>query len=111
MLERIFRTQVPAVQGEYGNCESEPERGVKIILFADSICYNTSSCVRISRYSFDETGPRMTTEKDHKPEKKKESEQDIRDLPAKKDVKGGSAKDKTRTSGRTGEIDFMRDYD
>jgi hypothetical protein len=53
----------------------------------------------------------MTKEKDHKPEKEKKSEQEIRDLPPKKDVKGGSSKEKEHSSGRTGEVDFMRDYD
>ena len=36
----------------------------------------------------------MTKEKDHKPEKEKESEQEVRDLPPKKDVKGGNSKEK-----------------
>ncbi len=53
----------------------------------------------------------MTKEKDHKPEKEKESEQEVRDLPPKKDVKGGNSKEKVRSSTRTGEVDFMRDYD
>ena len=53
----------------------------------------------------------MTEEKDHKPEKKKEPEQEVRDLPPKKDVKGGNSKEKEHSSTRTGEVDFMRDYD
>jgi hypothetical protein len=57
----------------------------------------------------------MTKEKDHKPEnekeKGKESEHEVRDLPPKKDLKGGSSKEKGRSSGRTGEVDFMQDYD
>ena len=54
----------------------------------------------------------MTTEnKDHEPEKEKESDKDIRDLPPRKDVKGGNSKEKARGSGRTAEADFMPDSD
>ena len=49
--------------------------------------------------------------KDRKPEEGKESEQEVRDLPPKKDVKGGSSKEKGHSSGRTGEVDFMPKYD
>jgi hypothetical protein len=60
---------------------------------------------------FAEIGPRMTKEKEDKPEKEKESEQEVRDLPPKKDLKGGSSKEKERRSGQTGEVDFMQAYD
>jgi hypothetical protein len=53
----------------------------------------------------------MTKQENHKPEKQRESEQEVRDLPPKKDVKGGNSKEKERSSSRTGEVDFMRDYD
>ncbi len=52
----------------------------------------------------------MTKEKDHNPEKEKEPKQGVRDLPPKKDVKGGKADEKEKDSGRTGEIDFMQNY-
>ena len=58
-----------------------------------------------------ENGPRMTKEKDHKPEREEESEEEVRDLPPKKDVKGGNSKEKGRDTGRTGEVDFMRGFD
>lgn len=54
---------------------------------------------------------RMIKEKDHRPEKKKEPEQEVRDLPPKKDVKGGNSEENGRGSTRTGEVDFMRGYD
>jgi hypothetical protein len=54
-------------------------------------------------------GLEMTEKEDHKPEREKESEQEVRDLPPKKDVKGGNSKEKGRNSGRTGEVDFMQD--
>jgi hypothetical protein len=60
---------------------------------------------------FAETGQQMTDDNDHKPEKKKDPEPEVRDLPPKKDVKGGNSKDKAHSSTRTGEVDFMRDYD
>jgi hypothetical protein len=50
-------------------------------------------------------------EQDQESEKGKESEQDVPDLPPKKDVKGGNSKEKGRSSGRTGEVDFMRGFD
>ena len=53
----------------------------------------------------------MTKEKDHESQREEESEKKIRDLPPKEDVKGGNSKEKTRASGRTGEVDFMQDYD
>lgn len=93
---------------------AEPNRKkcANIMLLSDLICYNrpavalqsTSACRA-------ENGIGMTREKDHKPEKEKESEPDVRDLPPKKDVKGGSSKEKGTNSNRTGEVDFMRNYD
>lgn len=53
---------------------------------------------------------RMTKEKENEAKKKKESDE-VRDLPPKKDVKGGNSKEKGLSSTRTGEVDFMRDYD
>ena len=53
----------------------------------------------------------MTKEKDHESEKESKSEKEIHDLPPKKDVKGGNGKEDARGSGRTGEVDFMRDFD
>ena len=53
----------------------------------------------------------MTKEKDHESEEEKESEKEIRDLPPKKDVKGGNGNGNTRGPGRTGEVDFMQDFD
>ena len=50
-------------------------------------------------------------EKDSKPTKEKDGEEKFRDLPAKKDVKGGNAGEKQSERRRTGEIDFMRFLD
>lgn len=78
------------------------------MLSADLICYKRTAATQyITPLRFVE----MTKGKDHKPEEEKESEQKIRDLPPKKDVKAGNSKEKGCSSGRTGEVDFMRDYD
>ena len=50
-------------------------------------------------------------EKDSKPTKEKDGEEKFRDLPAKKDVKGGNAGEKQSERRRTGEIDFMQFLD
>ena len=79
---------------------------------ADLICYNRTATQQIHAGSVCRSRPQgMTKQENHKPEKKKESEQEVRDLPPKKDVKGGNSKEKERSSSRTGEVDFMRDYD
>ncbi len=66
------------------------------------MCYNGRRATHLSL---------MIKGKDHKPESEEESEQEVRDLPPKKDVKGGNSKEQAGSSGRTGEVDFMRDYD
>ena len=56
----------------------------------------------------------MATEKDHREGKeKKEPKLEIRDLKAKKEIKGGAGKGESaekRRPGTTGEVDFM-DWD
>ena len=81
------------------------------MLPADLICYNRTAAQQIHAGPVFGNSTRMTKEKDHKPEREEESEQEVRDLPPKKDVKGGNSKEKGRNSERTGEVDFMRNYD
>ena len=45
---------------------------------------------------------------DPKPKKEKERDEEVRDLPPRKDIKGGKAKDKQPDAPRTGEVDFMK---
>jgi hypothetical protein len=53
----------------------------------------------------------MTTNHKESEEEKKETDERVRDLPPKKDVKGGDGKTTERNVGRTGEIDFMKGCD
>ncbi len=50
-------------------------------------------------------------DKDPAPKKENERDEKVRDLPARKDIKGGKAKDKQSDTPRTGEIDFMKYFD
>ena len=79
---------------------------------AGLICYKQPLRSEPTRRGFLKWRPRMTTQnKNHEPEKEKESDKEIRDLPPRKDVKGGNLKDKGSDSGRTAEVDFMQDCD
>jgi hypothetical protein len=53
----------------------------------------------------------MTTDRNRPEEEKKDAKEKVRDLPPKKDVKGGDGKTTERKSGRTVEIDFMNGCD
>jgi hypothetical protein len=50
-------------------------------------------------------------EKESKPKKENQQEEKLRDLPPKKDVKGGATKEGSSEKRRTGEIDFMQYLD
>ena len=79
----------------------------------DLVCYKTAVAAEYTNAAEVCWNRIMPTKenRDHKPEKEKESKQEVRDLPPKKDVKAGNSKENGHTSSRTGEVDFMWDYD
>jgi hypothetical protein len=45
---------------------------------------------------------------DPKPKRERDHDEKVRDLPPRKDIKGGKAKEKQSDAPRTGEVDFMK---
>jgi hypothetical protein len=70
---------------------------------------NAQSAARFPSTRQSSFHPMADREKETTP--KKENPEKLRDLPSKKDVKGGSSSEKQNGDRRTGEIDFMQQFE